>query len=97
VCVVYHSPDKQDTGAFCDSLDNVLSSISKNKFDITIIGDMNIDLLKPKSTQYCENMAFHGFNSVMAFPTRITDCTETLIDHIFTKNTTSFIRAGLIY
>eukprot|EP00732_Lithocolla_globosa_P000951 Lithocolla_globosa_v1_NODE_383_length_4222_cov_8.644588.p2 type:complete len:237 gc:universal NODE_383_length_4222_cov_8.644588:3025-2315(-) len=100
VCIAYHSPDKQDTELFSLSLGQVFASIPKKKYDITFVGDINIDLLKTNlSDDYLSNLLCHGFKSLIAYPTRINEQTgtETLIDHIFTNNTVSCIRAGLIW
>eukprot|EP00732_Lithocolla_globosa_P000860 Lithocolla_globosa_v1_NODE_337_length_4409_cov_50.992421.p2 type:complete len:241 gc:universal NODE_337_length_4409_cov_50.992421:4052-3330(-) len=87
ICIMYHSPDKQDTSTFQESLGKTLSEINKNKYDVTLMGDTNINLFNiDPSSEYIQNMLMNGLKSLMIYPTRKTENTETLIDHIFTSN-----------
>eukprot|EP00732_Lithocolla_globosa_P001078 Lithocolla_globosa_v1_NODE_479_length_3945_cov_27.737018.p1 type:complete len:374 gc:universal NODE_479_length_3945_cov_27.737018:834-1955(+) len=97
VSIIYHSPNKQDTSVFTSSLDETLTTI-KQQYDITIMGDMNIDLLKTNSTSdYLQNMTINGLKSLIVYPTHITETSESLIDHIFTNNSSKQVTAGIIY
>ena len=46
-----------------------------------LFGDFNIDLLKPKP-KWIQTYTMHGLEQLTDRPTRITDQTKTLIDHI---------------
>eukprot|EP00732_Lithocolla_globosa_P001522 Lithocolla_globosa_v1_NODE_773_length_3298_cov_177.812828.p1 type:complete len:313 gc:universal NODE_773_length_3298_cov_177.812828:1987-1049(-) len=62
------------------------------------MGDMNIDLLKTDfSSDYIQNLMINSFKSLILYPTHLTNSSETLIDHIFTNNTTKHFTAGIIY
>ena len=47
-----------------------------------IIGDFNIDFLKPKH-KWSQNYFMHGLEQLIDIPTRETDSSSTLIDHIY--------------
>ena len=61
---------------------------------------MNIDLLKLnehwKTGEYVENMFTRGFIPLITKPTRITDHSATLIDHIYTNKTDTNMTSGII-
>lgn len=71
-----------------DFLKDISDSLSENNAtqDCVIIGDMNIDLLKDDSTDYINILASHGFTSCINVPTRITETTESCIDHVFIRS-----------
>ena len=83
---IYRHPNGNVTH-FNDSLLNVINRI--NKKDTFIIGgDINIDLLKlySKTTEnYFNNLIENNFIPCISVPTRITERTVTLIDHIFIR------------
>ena len=68
---------------FADSLDK---SFNENKQTI-IIGDFNFDLLKSclYSNSWLQLMESMYLTPLFKFPTRITDRTTTLIDHVLTN------------
>ena len=65
-----------------------------------ITGDLNIDLLNfdqnNKVNNFLNMMSLNGFSSLITLPTRVTEKSATLIDHIFiwTCKPTSDIFAG---
>ena len=63
----------------------------KNK-EIIIIGDMNIDLkkIRYKNQKYLYEIESKGFKQIVEDPTRITQNTATLIDHVFIDNQLNF-------
>ena len=83
---------------------NVISSILSNKkhknCSIEIISDFNIDILQfeqhSDTKHYLETMASFGFLPVITRPTRITQTSATLIDHIFVLNKSTQHTAGII-
>ena len=52
-----------------------------------IVGDMNIDLLKdsPEHRQYMSIVNGNGYAQLINEPTRITDKSKTLLDHVLIK------------
>ena len=57
------------------------------------MGDTNVDLLKydkiPDVAHFIDMMASHNFQPLTVLPTRITETTTTLIDHIFYRSSTT--------
>lgn len=86
---------------FTDNLQKAIENIQKKKLPAIILGDMNIDLLKnnQQTNDYKENIMINNFIPAITLPTRITDTTATLIDHILIKpdsRTKIQITAGVI-
>ena len=52
--------------------------------DILVLGDFNIDLLKPHSS-WDSTVTLLGLTQLVQSPTRITQTSATLIDHILHK------------
>ena len=94
---LYRPPGKPvDVFGFMDNLFHKLDE--KNKEYITI-GDMNCDLLKP-SKQFAKHLKRiynkHNVTQLIKQPTRTTDDTKTLIDHISTDKPTCISESGVI-
>ena len=72
----------------------------QNRYQLCILGDMNIDFLKYNDyTQTEDCLAMLHSNNISAIiikPTRITNYTATLIDHIYTNNTNQMIYVELL-
>ena len=74
---------------FTKQLDDLIKKL-QNRYQLYILGDMNIDFLKCNShaqTEEYQDM-LHSNNILprITKPTRITNHTATLIDHIYTNN-----------
>jgi len=50
--------------------------------DILVLGDFNIDLLKPHSS-WDSTITLPGLTQLVKSPTKITQTSATLIDHIY--------------
>ena len=83
---IYRHP-KGDVDHYNNALKNTISHISENTLAV-ILGDINIDLLQEndaKVNAYLNNFFEKSFIPCITLPTRITDHSATLIDHIFIK------------
>ena len=95
--VIYRSPSFPSIQDFNDTLSQLLDRITLENKNIILTGDINIDLLKSNSnrlaTNYLDMMMSHNLIPCITLPTRITQSTASLIDHIFTnvipKNSTA--------
>ena len=93
---VYRSPSR-NVEKFTELLDNVLRSLDRHsRKHIVFTGDFNVDLVKYEHDTAGQNIiaAFekYGFVQLVSRPTRVTDHSATLIDHVYTNdilNTTS--------
>ena len=84
---------------FTLKFDEFLNKLNPNKYDMYIMGDINIDLLKYHSHQqqterYLDMIFSHDLLPVITKPTGITSHTATLIDHIYT-NTVNRLTSGI--
>ena len=96
----YRSPSNNPR-QFLEQMDNILVSIERHSSkQILLVGDFNIDLIKhqhdPIGQQLIDLMARHGFVQVINRPTRITDHSMTLIDHIYTNKVHNMISSGVV-
>lgn len=83
----YRPPDPAQVNNFLENLNNVLSSTNSNQ-KLYLIGDLNIDLTDGSQNSSDLMDLMHSFNMVPVItkPTRITDNSRSLIDHIWTNN-----------
>ena len=100
--VIYrpNTPPLADLDMFHNTLLNVLNIVNNGKLSCTIMGDMNVDLLQYNKKQnvnaFLDDMFSIGFVPVILKPTRITDSTFTLIDHIYTNNILEVKQSAII-
>ena len=97
---VYRSPSSS-SAKFLEVLEQSLSSLRKHgKKQIILAGDFNIDLIKHDSDEKSQNLidvtASYGFAQVISRPTRITDHSATLIDHVYTNKVEKFISSSVV-
>ena len=79
---VYRNPSA-DSEWYDYFLDNV-EKIGLHKRDALLLGDFNIDMLKPHNTWDCI-MKLVGLEQLVTQPTRVTATSSTIIDHIYTN------------
>ena len=89
IAVTYRMPDSS-VEIFSERISDILNTIQKEKKIFYLTGDLNIDFLKSdihKSTSSLIDV-FYSNNvfPLITKPTRVTDKTATLIDHILTNN-----------
>ena len=84
---------------FTEYFEELLGYINQRKYDVYILGDFNIDFFKYASHQptekYLDMLYSNDIIPVITKPTRITDHTKTLIDHIYTNTSISQIVSGI--
>ena len=97
---VIYRPPSETTLEFVEKINEIISGVTKGKKHCYITGDFNLDLLKheshPITAQFIESLFAFGFLPMITKPTRITAHSATLIDNIFTNNTTVSSKNGLI-
>ena len=83
---IYRHPGHRIT-TFMQKFDNVLSQIGHYKLPCLIAGDINIDLKKfqthTDTKAYLDTLLVNNFVPVVVMPTRISDTSATLIDHVY--------------
>lgn len=96
----YRSPSTKPS-LFFDRLDQILSELDRhNNKQIILTGDFNLDLVKyeheQNSRQLIDMTTRYGFIQVINRPTRVTDHSTTLIDHIYTNQIHNMLSSGVI-
>ena len=96
----YRSPSR-DPNKFLDLLGAVLSGLDRHsRKHISFYGDANIDLIKYDtdifSQRLIDTLANYGFVQTVSKPTRITDRSATLIDHVYTNNIENTVSSNII-
>ena len=75
---------------FSDTLTNLLSDLGSNYANVYIFGDFNLDILKLEEnkfiSEYVDTLFSYGFLQIITKPTRVSDNSATLIDHILTNS-----------
>ena len=98
---VYRSPSRNPE-KFNNLLENVLQKLQrhvKKKF-LYLVGDFNQDLIKHDCDTNSQNLiditSSHGLVQLVSRPTRITDSSATLIDHVYTNNVDNVISCNIL-
>ena len=77
----------------------MLDKISKEKKQVILLGDFNINLLSPEtdldSSKFIDTISSFSLKPTINCPTRVTDTTETLIDNIIVSETSKFVSGNL--
>ena len=94
---IYRHPN-QKTEQFTDKLNESINKLIKKNKNIIIVGDINISLLKtdPKSKAYLDTLLNNSMIPAINLPTRITDYSMSLIDHINVYRTQSSLKNKII-
>ena len=99
VGVIYRHP----TNTFNEFQDLLLQTLNKmdlEKYDYFLCGDSNIDILKHESKKnignYLNALYSEGCNNVINKPTRITESSATLLNHMYTNTTNSITNRGIL-
>ena len=85
---------------FSDLLSNILSELGAIYDKIYIFGDFNLDLLKINENKfisdYVDTLFSFGFLQIVTKPTRISENSATLIDHILTNSSNDAFESFLL-
>lgn len=81
-----YRPDSVPVRDALDALSESICCMSHCDY-VCVLGDMNIDLAQANSSKVLEFTTFcreHGLDQLVKEPTRVTDCTETILDLVIT-------------
>jgi endonuclease/exonuclease/phosphatase (EEP) superfamily protein YafD len=85
---------------FMDLFTNLISDLQNCYTDVYILGDLNIDVLKYDSNQlaqdYVDLLFSYGLLQVITKPTRYSNSSATLIDHVITAPKSNFCNAAIL-
>ena len=96
----YRSPSKKFE-TFTDILENVLRALDRHsRKHILLTGDLNVDLIKYDNDICGQNLIAvlekYGFVQLCSKPTRVTDHSATLIDHVYTNDVSNIISCNVV-
>ena len=98
VGTVYRHPHDDNLDAFFQKLIEVVQKCSK--YSLMITGDMNINTDKNNQTNtskhYQDILLSLGLVNLISKPTRITESSETIIDHILTNMPLQKVKCGVV-
>ena len=90
----------QQSDAYLEMLDFLLTSLSQFNFDSFILTDSNIDLLSLNhntlSSKYFQSILSHGFLNIFHKSTLFSQYNHSLIDHILTNSHASSFISGVL-
>jgi exonuclease III len=93
ICIltVYRSPSG-NFQFFLNGLENILKKVYKPDIHVIVYGDINVNYLDESKEKNELNDLLNSYNldSIIQFPTRITNNSRTTIDNIF-LDTTKFV------
>ena len=99
--ILYRPPDQS---GFLDKLSSTISKTSCfNNQEVYILGDLNINLINTQKShipngikRYREFCSLHGLKQLITSPTRITENSSSLLDHILTNSTDRVSQSGVV-
>ena len=101
VGIVYRPPD--ESGFLSKLTEAIGSTESFDEQEVIILGDININLLNGKFAgrlslpkNYREFCSMHGLKQIIATPTRVTEKTATLLDHVLTNSKDRISQSGVL-
>ena len=95
VSSIYRPPND---GRFLEKFEATLEKVDAEK-EVYILGDINIDFLKKDSTlcrAYTNVLSAFNLKQLINIPTRITDTTATILDHIITNSSGKLYNFGVL-
>ena len=99
--VISSHPWNNLTTAFIESLNESLQKVNRKGDQVVIMGDINIDL-NPNNTyasrsDYLHMLESNTFSNLITKPTRVTENSQTIIDHLLTNDNESPINPGVLH
>ena len=97
---IYRHPT-EDSNKLLDDLSDCMEKLADEKKMFYIIGHINIDIYRtnqnsPQADRYMQVITSNKAFSLITKPTRVTDKTATVIDHIITNDTAHSILPRVI-
>ena len=90
ICLCYRNPNENST--WIDNFDSMMDALTILHKEIILIGDFNIDLLRPQK-KWHQTYDLHNLHQLIHKPTRVTPTSKTLIDHIYVTDKQNIIEA----
>ena len=98
VAVIYRHPH-QNYESFFEKISFFVQKVSSS-YHVVILGDINIDTAFPSTNSYSKNykdiLLSLGLRNLINKPTRITNSTETILDHVLTNLNFEYCQSGIL-
>ena len=100
VGIIYRPPDQP--GFLSKLTDAIKGTENFEEQEVYILGDFNINLLHKKTLRknypkyYTEFCSLHGLKQLITSPTRVTQNTSTLLDHVLTNSSDRTSQSGTL-
>ena len=95
-----NTPPREDIDMFMSTISNIIVKANNENRHLILLGDFNINLLNfeshNKTNIFLDDIISNGVIPLITKPTRITDHSATLIDHINTNMTEHNITSGIV-
>ena len=101
-----YRPPNSNIDNFTEILDTILKKISLDNIlnkaeEVEIMGDLNINLLNHNShnatSNFLNTLLSHSQLPLITLPTRISETSATLLDHIYSNSNPDLKECGIIY
>ena len=95
---IYRHPS-QNRECFHEAMKSKLETLNNEGCEVYITGDINIDFFQyntnNQTSEYLDMLLSLGYLPIITRPTRITDHSATLIDHIYTNVPQKLVKSGI--
>ena len=96
--LLYRHPH-QNYESFFEKISFFVQKVSSS-YHVVILGDINIDTAFPSTNSYSKNykdiLLSLGLRNLINKPTRITNSTETILDHVLTNLNFEYCQSGIL-
>ncbi len=95
LCNIYRPPDAKDD--WLSTFENVLINASKDQVELVLMGDFNVDLCQgERVSKLVDITESFQLTQVIDEPTRITQSSQTLIDHIYVTDLNKIVDSKVV-
>ena len=98
--VIYRHPSQVNINDFLECFSNCLTNLSKSKNVYYILGDFNLNIQSDNrtnyATEYINLIVSNGAFPIITKPTRVTENSATIIDHIITNDAMHVLEPAII-
>ena len=84
ICTAYRPPNS--TSEWIDLFEEGLSIVQTTGLEMIIMGDFNIDMQTNSNRKWQTLIQLFDLSQLISQPTRVTETSSTIIDHIYTSN-----------
>ena len=93
---LYRPPNS--TSSWYDKVYEYFENCFSLNNEIIILGDFNINLLEAegKNKRWMNMVTSFSLNQLISCPTRVTDTSSTLIDHVYSNNPSNIAESGVV-